>query len=145
VHLLDSSFALVSTMHSWRRTSYTETIFEVEYNTTPCMEDTAVKDRVMPFRFSSSSASACLAQDPLHRDEIEQSSRPTSSSISLGKSISGKTLQDSHIGDMIVDEEGMHWIVRQCFCELAECSSKAFKQLEGKVELDAWDRGRPLP
>jgi hypothetical protein len=109
------------------------------------MEDTAVKDRVMPFRFSSSSASACLAQDPLHRDEIEQSSRPTSSSISLGKSISGKTLQDSHIGDMIVDEEGMHWIVRQCFCELAECSSKAFKQLEGKVELDAWDRGRPLP
>jgi hypothetical protein len=106
------------------------------------MENITVNDRIMSSQFQSSAASTCLAQDPLHRDEI---AGPTFSSISPSKSIRGRSLHDSHVGDVIVDEEGMHWIVRQCFCELAECSSKAFKKLEGKAELDAWDRGRPLP
>jgi hypothetical protein len=48
------------------------------------------------------------------------------------------------VGDVTVDEEGVEWVVRQCFCESVECIGKSFKRLDGKYELDAWDKGRPL-
>lgn len=48
-----------------------------------------------------------------------------------------------HIGDVVVDEEGMEWIVRICFCGSAGCNSQALKRIDGKDELDDSDRGKP--
>jgi hypothetical protein len=47
------------------------------------------------------------------------------------------------VGDVMVDDEGVEWLIRQCFCESDDCCGKTFKRLEGKDELDVWDRGRP--
>jgi hypothetical protein len=49
------------------------------------------------------------------------------------------------VGDVTVGDEGVEWVVRECFCTSVECCGKTLKRLEGKDELSIWDRGRPMP
>jgi hypothetical protein len=79
----------------------------------------------------------------MHEEKVKASSKLTARSATLGQSFSGVALDDLYVRDVIVDNKGVEWIVRQCFCERAECSGKTFKQLEGKEDMDVWDRGRP--
>lgn len=46
-------------------------------------------------------------------------------------------------GEVVVDDEGIEWIVRSCYCGNRRCNGKTLKQRNGKDELDVWDRGRP--
>lgn len=64
--------------------------------------------------------------------------------VSLSEEVDHGKLKILSIGDMITDDEGVEWIVRQCFCEVTDCSGKTLKRLDGKEELDVWDRGRPM-
>jgi hypothetical protein len=77
--------------------------------------------------------STCLAEDPLHDKTVWHS-----------EDVDQKSWNSLYTGDVITDEDGVEWIVRQCFCEVVNCSGKALKRLNGKEELDVWDRGRPI-
>jgi hypothetical protein len=68
-----------------------------------------------------------------------------SSRVSSSRSIHSIALEYLDIGDVTLDDEGAEWIVRRCWCNSAECPGKAFKRVEGKDELDVWDRGRLVP
>jgi hypothetical protein len=86
---------------------------------------------------SSSSSYDCLASDPMHEENDKNSTGTV-----YGHSVWGIAADDLCIGDVLSDEEGMDWVVRHCFCQVSQCSGRTFKQIEGKEELDAWDRGR---
>lgn len=45
-------------------------------------------------------------------------------------------------GEVNVDISGVEWVCRRCFCGLGDCAGKALRRVDGKEELDAWDRGR---
>lgn len=77
--------------------------------------------------------STCLAEDPLLEKLVSHS-----------EAVDHERLNSLCIGDMITDEDGVEWVVRQCFCKVADCSGKALKRLDGKEELDVWDSGRPI-
>jgi len=93
---------------------------------------------------STSDAPTFLTQDPMHEHTPQASPRSTCSNLSL-RSINELALSCLETGDVTIDDEGVEWVVRECFCTRVECCGKTFKQLEGKDELTVWDRGRPMP
>jgi len=94
---------------------------------------------------ASSSESSAYLEDPMHSAQGCLSSGSTCATASSSRSINSIALDILDVGDVTVDEEGAEWVVRRCWCNSAECPGKAFKRVEGKDELDAWDKGRPLP
>lgn len=92
----------------------------------------------------TSDAPTFLTQDPMHEHTPQASPRSTFSNLSL-KSINELALSCLEIGDVTVNDEGVEWVVRECIRTRVECCGKTFKQLEGKDELNVWDRGRPMP
>ena len=94
---------------------------------------------------ASSSESSAYLEDPMHSAQCCLSSGSTCATASSSRSINSIALDILDVGDVTVDEEGAEWVVRRCWCNSAECPGKAFKRVEGKDELDAWDKGRPLP
>ncbi|KAF2132385.1 hypothetical protein P153DRAFT_383269 [Dothidotthia symphoricarpi CBS 119687] len=99
----------------------------------------------------SSSSSACLATDPLHGSSQGRSSPSlrawrTHSAPSLGRQVSDTaipmTANSAQTDDVIPDEDATSWLPRRCFCAHTSCSGTALRQLGGKEDLDAWDRGR---
>jgi hypothetical protein len=132
----------------WRRASYVELFFQVDKDSLSGVHsDSLTKSRNIPSPssslYSSSSASACLATDPMHGEKAKASSSLTCRSTAPGQRVGGVSLDALYIGDVIADDEGVKWTVRQCFCEVVECSGKTFIQLEEKEDMDVWDRGRP--
>jgi hypothetical protein len=130
-------------MRFWKRSSHVAPLFQA--NDDSILDDHVdhlANSRHVPSPSSSlcssCSASICLASDPMREEKSE-----INPSAAHNQSVCGIAVDDLYIGDMISDEEGVDWIVRQCFCETAQCCGKTFKRLEGKEELDVWDRGRP--
>jgi hypothetical protein len=80
----------------------------------------------------------------MHEEKAGVSSETTYINALPNQNVNGIDLADLDVGDIMVDGQGLEWIVRQCFCGLVECSGKTFKQLEGKKDMDVWDRGRPM-
>lgn len=94
---------------------------------------------------STSDLSDFLTQDPMHDADKNLSPKPKPLCASLARSIDSAALESLEVGEVTVDEEGNDWVVRQCFCENSACPGKAFWRVDGKDELDVWDRGRPKP
>ncbi|KAI8937830.1 hypothetical protein NX059_005523 [Plenodomus lindquistii] len=78
----------------------------------------------------SSTSSTCITTDPLYEAAPRHPNALYNS--------------DLHVGDLVIDKQGVEWICRRCFCEISTCDGKALKRVEGKTELDPWDRGRPV-
>jgi hypothetical protein len=81
----------------------------------------------------------------MHEEKAKASYKLNTRSAALAQSVSGVALEKLYVGDVMVDDDSVEWIVRQCFCERVECSGKTFKRLEGKEDMDVWDRGKPTP
>jgi hypothetical protein len=134
-YICNRSFLNIAVMPFWRKTSFAEPIFQADDDNTtlnPQQPSTPPISRSSS-SCSSSGASTCLAEDPLHER-----------SVSNSKVFDHVILDSLYIGDVTIDEEGVEWVVRQCFCEVADCSGKTLKRLNSKTELDAWDRGRTV-
>jgi hypothetical protein len=134
-------------MRFLRRTSFVELLFEKEDDALGSLQsDNARNGRSVLSRSSSthsiSDAPTLLTQDPMHEPTPSGSPKSTCSHLSL-RSINELALSCLEIGDRTVDDESVEWSVRQCFCKSTECCGKTFKRVEGKDELDVWDRGRP--
>ncbi|KAF2856880.1 hypothetical protein T440DRAFT_463103 [Plenodomus tracheiphilus IPT5] len=78
----------------------------------------------------SSTSSICIALDSMHEDV------PQDPDLHFN--------DDLQVGDQVMDEDGVEWLCRTCFCETSMCSGKTLKRVDGKTELDPWDQGRPV-
>jgi hypothetical protein len=131
-------------MRFWRRPNYVEhkSLFQVNDDSlSDDHADSLTNGNHVPSGSlspcSSSSSYTCLASDPMHEGNDKASTGTV-----YGHNVCKIAVDGLCIGDVLSDEEGMDWVVRQCFCQVSQCSGKTFKQLEGKEEMDAWDRGR---
>jgi hypothetical protein len=134
-------------MRFWRRASYTEPLFEADIaaaETSPT--DAPTSNKLIPSRSSSTSSSSggssLLAQDPMHTSNVIVSLDPTYMTASRSESNEGAN-EVLRVGDVVVDEDNFEWVVRPCYCASAGCNGQALKRIDGKDELDVWDRGRP--
>lgn len=141
--------------HRWFRriSSYEEVMFDAEAHlesTTPTLSrdrpaNTSVPPPRPPLLYASSNSMTCLAEDPMHGEEHKTHRHHVYSTALYNRSMNSIALDSMQIGDVVYDNEGAEWLVRQCFCETAECTGKAFKPVGGKDGLDPYDRGRPQP
>lgn len=133
----------------WKTSKYVERVFDVEDEIIePIIEQPLANGWIMVSRSSSlasvSDSSDYLTQDPMRDAETDESLKPTGSHVSLSRNINSVTLHALNIGEVTVDDEGTEWVMRECFCDNVGCAGKAFWRVDGKDELDFWDRGRPM-
>jgi hypothetical protein len=136
-------------LKSWKPNKYVERVFDADdvINET-IVEQPLANGWIMLSRSSSpastSDSSDYLTRAPMHEATKNESLKPTSSNVSLSRSIDSMALDVLNTGEVTVDDEGTKWVVRECFCDNVECPGKAFWRVDGKDELDFWDRGRPI-
>jgi len=137
-------------MRFWRIRSYVELTFDAEEEMHQTNIEQPIENKLRllscsSYTTSASDSSNYLAQDPMYEAKEDESLKSNPSCASLSRSIHSVALDVLDIGEITVDDEGTKWKVRQCFCDNAVCPGKAFWRVDGKDELDIWDRGRPMP
>jgi hypothetical protein len=133
----------------WKTSKYAERVFDAEDKIHETIIEQPLANGWIMLSCSSSPASASdssdyLTQDPMHDVGKDESLKPTGSHVSLSRSINSVALDALKIGEVTVDDEGTEWVVRECFCDNVGCPGKAFWRVDGKDELDFWDRGKPI-
>jgi hypothetical protein len=52
-------------------------------------------------------------------------------------------ISELKVGDVVIDNKFRLWKLQRCFCENRFCNGRALRLMEGKLDLDAYDKGRP--